>query len=117
MAEESAGHEKSHVSLWIGTGAPDISFGLRPSPHGDVSVLRMVQVYWLEVDGSPSQGGAPVAFLSRRSPRLARSSYSGGAAPDFHRLPLWSTEIVILAQVHSLTRTLLASFHLSWGSA
>jgi hypothetical protein len=60
-------------------------------------MARVGQVYWLEATCSPSQGGAPVAFLSRCSPRLTRSSYSGGAAPDFHRLPLWPTQIVIIA--------------------
>lgn len=57
------------------------------SPSKTVDKAQVGQVSWLEAALLAFPGMSPSGMLSRRSEIGSRTSDSGGAAPDSHRLP------------------------------
>ena len=57
------------------------------APLGDLVRCEVGQVSWLEAVGLAFPGITPVACSDDVPRTCARTSYSGGAAPDLHRLP------------------------------
>ena len=62
-------------------------------PSEVLALARVGHVSWLEAGCSPSQGSTPSGTLEQPFRDFFRTSHSGGAAPDSHRLPLRPTRL------------------------